>query len=242
MKNYKYGIFILLASIIVGFLFVTNLSVGKKKGIFDMNTTEFKDASEERNRLLDDISFLKENNDELNKRINSYINDENGSLRVANDMKNQLEDYKPLSGNSMVSGPGIVLTIEDADFDVSENTSHEIQRSILHDLDVALVINELRGAGSQAIAINSYRILDNTGVTCSWAFITFNNEVMEAAPFKFYAIGDPDYLQEVLLAEGSHINELMIRKLKVNIEKVEELKLPSASKITEPKFMKRNEN
>ncbi len=242
MKNYKYTVFILIASIIVGFLFVTNLSGVKKISFFNMKSSEFKDASEERNRLLNDITFLKENNDELRTVINAYNSDENGELRLANDMKHQLETYTPLSGNSIVSGPGIVLTIEDADFNMSENTSHEIQRSIFHDLDLALVINELRNAGAEAIAMNSYRILDNTGVTCSWAFVTFNNEVMESAPFKFYAIGNPDYLEEVLFSEGSHLNKLIIRKLKVNVEKVDELVLPSAFTVEKPKYMERNEN
>ena len=242
MKNYKYGIFIFIASTLVGFLFITNLGGTVKKGVFNMKATEFKDATEERNKLLDEITYLKENNDELYKKINSYIADEGGSVRVVEDMKRQLEDYKPLNGNVQVSGPGIVLTIDDANYNVSENTAHEVQRSIFHDSDVALVLNELRSAGAEAIAMNSYRISNSTGVVCSWAFVTFNDEVMELAPFKFYVIGDPNYLEEALFAEGSHINQLLIRNLKVDVKKVDELILPTTSKIINPKFMERNEN
>ena len=119
-----------------------------------------------------------------------------------------------------------------------------MDRRTLHSADAAMVLNDLRTAGAEGIAINNYRILNTTGLVCAWAFIRFeeNGNDMEGAPFKFYAIGDPDQLEAALLAEGSHINELLIRKLKITIDKYDEMELPSASISISPKFMKRADN
>ena len=65
---------------------------------------------------------------------------------------------------------------------------------------------------------------------------------MEGSPFKFYAIGDPDQLEAALLEDGSYINRLMIRKLSITIEKLDEIILPEAKKSMEPKYMERADN
>ena len=118
----------------------------------------------------------------------------------------------------------------------------EVDRRTLHSSDVALVLNELRAAGAEGIAINNYRVLNTTGVQCAWAFIRFDDKKIEGSPFKFYALGNPDQLQASLLLEGSHINELKIRKLNITIEKFEEIELPTAKKSIEPSFMQRADN
>lgn len=104
-----------------------------------------------------------------------------------------------------------------------------------------MVINELRYIGAEAIALNSYRILSNTGVTCNWAFIGFEDESMEMAPFYFYAIGDPEQLETAIKAEGSYINELMIRKLKIEVNTMENIIISPTNKIYDSVYMKRND-
>ena len=61
--------FILLASILIGFLIVVNVGKNSINGFFNMNSIEYKDAIEERNKLYDDITALSEDNYELIKRI-----------------------------------------------------------------------------------------------------------------------------------------------------------------------------
>ncbi len=61
--------FILLASILIGFLIVVNVGKNSINGFFNMNSIEYKDAIEERNKLYYDITALSEDNYELIKRI-----------------------------------------------------------------------------------------------------------------------------------------------------------------------------
>ena len=224
-----------------------------------MNSIEYKDAIEERNKLYYDITALSEDNYELIKRIAHFrketdaedesgiqndVDDDGNSEKVVEHMKEQLDIYSLLSGVDATKGSGIILTINDGDYNIHTDSQDEVNRKTLHSADAALILNELRTAGAEAIAINNYRVLNTTGLVCAWAFIRFeeNGNDMEGAPFKFYAIGDPDQLEAALLAEGSHINELLIRKLKITIDKYDEMELPKAVKSISPKFMERADN
>lgn len=237
--------FILLASILIGFLIVVNVGKNSINGFFNMNSIEYKDAIEERNKLYYDITALSEDNYELIKRIALLdVDDDGNSEKVVEHMKEQLDIYSLLSGVDATKGSGIILTINDGDYNIHTDSQDEVNGKTLHSTDAALILNELRTAGAEAIAINNYRVLNNTGVVCAWAFIRFeeNKNEMEGAPFHFYAIGNPEQIEAALFAEGSHLNELVLRKLNVTLNKYDEMELPSASISISPKFMKRADN
>lgn len=243
MKNYRNKFFILVASVIVGFLIITNIGINKTTGFLNLNSVEYKDAIEERNKLYDEITDLSDDNYELSRKIQSLgVDNEDGNEKVIEHMKEQLESYAILSGTVKVKAAGVVLTIYDGEMDIYSDSDLEVTRRTFHSADAALVLNELRTAGAEAIAINNYRILNTTGLECAWAFIRFEDKEMEGTPFKFYALGDPEQLEAALFAEGSHINELLIRKLNITIEKFEEIELPKAIKSIEPEFMERADN
>lgn len=245
MKNYRNKFFILIATILLGFLIVTNIGINENNGFLNLNSVEYREAIEERNKLYEEITVLSDDNYELSKKISSLdINDEDNNERVIEHMKSQLSTYSDLSGTTEIRGPGIILTIYDGEYDINKDDQLEVDRRTLHSVDAAMVLNDLKTAGAEAIAINSYRILNTTGLVCAWAFIRFeeNGNEMEGSPFKFYVIGDPDQLEASLLTEGSHINRLIIRKLNITIEKFDEIILPETKKSIEPKFMERADN
>ena len=77
MKNYRSKFFILIATILLGFLIVTNIGINETTGFLNLNSVEYKDAIEERNKLYDEITALSEDNYQLSKKISSLdINDE----------------------------------------------------------------------------------------------------------------------------------------------------------------------
>lgn len=249
MKNYRNKFFILITSIVLGFLIVINIGINKTNGFLSMNSVQYKDAIEERNKLYDEITALSDDNYELAKKISNldiddYDYEKENNEKVIEHMKEQLSSYSNLAGTFETKGPGIILTIYDGEYDINQDDQLEVDRKTLHSADAAMVLNDLRTAGAEGIAINDYRILNTTGLVCAWAFIRFeeNGNEMEGSPFKFYAIGDPDQLEASLLAEGSHINQLIIRKLNIKIEKFDEITLPKTRKTIEPKFMERADN
>ena len=109
MKSYRNRFFILIATILLGFLIVINISKNDVKGFFNLSSMEYKDAIDERNRLYDEISILNDDNYELLKRIESLdINDKNtkeNNEKVIENMRNQLSTYLDIAGKKEVKGP-----------------------------------------------------------------------------------------------------------------------------------------
>ena len=93
MKNYRNKFFILIATILLGFLIVTNIGINETTGFLNLNSIEYRDAIEERNKLYDEITALSDDNYELSKKISSLdINDEDNdenNERVIEHMKEQ---------------------------------------------------------------------------------------------------------------------------------------------------------
>jgi uncharacterized protein YlxW (UPF0749 family) len=71
------------------------------------------------------------------------------------------------------------------------------EQSLIHDLDINSVINELRSAGAEAIAVGSQRVVNSTAIRCVGP-VAMINEVKEGAPFVIRAIGDPDTMLSAL--------------------------------------------
>ncbi|WP_338627440.1 DUF881 domain-containing protein [Clostridium baratii] len=239
MKKTSGGLILFFASIFVGLLIAFNINFSK---IFEsplrFNAKEYQNAIAERNDLYKEITNLKNRNKDIQDTINKYKYDDKKQDNILESMKNQFKDYGMITGNTEVQGPGILLTINDGNIDLSKDTEFETKSKIFHDNDMALVINDLRKAGAEAIAINNHRVMPNTGVICNWAFLGFEDETTEYAPFYIYAIGDPDTLEAALYEDGSHVRELMIRELSVKLEKKDNILMPAASKFSSSNYMK----
>ena len=192
--------------------------------------------------MYKEIGNLKENNSEIKDKINDYMKEDEKNDKILEDMKAQILDYELFVGSSQVEGPGIVLKINDASINLEQDSQFEVTDKIFHDNDMALVLNELRKAGAEAISVNNHRVVPCTGVICNWAFIGFDDNTMESAPFSIYAIGDPEKLKTALLEDGSHVKELIIRNLYVEIEEKDKITLLPSRAANEIEFMKRYEN
>ena len=80
MKNYRNKFFILIATILLGFLIVTNIGINENNGFLNLNSVEYREAIEERNKLYEEITVLSDDNYELSKKISSLdINDEDNN-------------------------------------------------------------------------------------------------------------------------------------------------------------------
>lgn len=239
-KKYKINMPLFISSIILGFLIVLNINLDTLSTTLQLSAVEYKDAIEEREALYKEISNLKEENKETTEKIKKYNESGHKSPKIIEDMKSQVADYATLNGTRPASGPGIVIKITDGKISKGDSNFEAMSR-IFHDNDMALVLNEVRNAGAEAIAVNNHRVMVNTGVICNWAFIGFEDDSMESAPFYVYAIGDPDRLEESLLQEGSHIQKLIIRKLNIEIEKKDNITIPGTEQKNGVNYMKRYE-
>lgn len=241
MKGAKGKIFIFITFMLMGFFIISNIhiNINKIPNVLKLNSLEYKKAIEERTKLFKDIENIKEKNISYSNKIYQYKNHDGKSNKIVEDMKNQLSDYNMLMGGKEIKGPGVIIKVEDGDINTKVDSSFETWRKILHDNDMALVLNEVRNAGAEAIVINDHRILNSSAVRCRWAFIGFEDQTMEYAPFYIYAIGDPEQMKTTLLAEGSYIQKLILRTLKVDIKAVDEIIIPSTKQKLPTTYMER---
>src|SRR5471030_667047 len=241
MKNNKDFFFVFIATIILGALISMNFNFEGIQSYSQLNATEYQNAVEERSVLYKDIGDLQEDNVQKKIKINNYANNDTKNDKILEDMKAQIGDYGMFIGLNKVEGSGIILKINDGTTNVREEDENEVKNKLLHDSDMALVLNELRVAGAEAISVNNHRVVPWSGVICNWAFIGFDDGGMEYAPFNIYAIGDPEKLKAALLEDGSHVKQLMFRKLYVDIQEVDKIIMPPTTSNANVKYMERYE-
>lgn len=92
-----------------------------------------------------------------------------------------------LSGASSVTGPGIIVTVDDAD----DATSAQ---GMVLDGDLTRLVNGLRQAGAEAISVNGRRLSVLTPIRSAGAAITVDY-VSLSPPYRLEVIGNPDTLQ-----------------------------------------------
>lgn len=111
-----------------------------------------------------------------------------------------------LAGMVAVTGPGVVVTLRDSKnpppkpSDMSQEAYIELTRPyLIHDQDIQMVINELRAAGAEGIAVNDQRVVATTAVRCVGPQVLVNNIPTNGSPVRIQAIGDPDVLVSALM-------------------------------------------
>lgn len=108
--------------------------------------------------------------------------------------ENSIKEGNKIIGLTEVKGPGVTIKLTDSKMDITKALNPS--SLVVHDLDILSVINELRNAGAEAIAINGQRVINTTGITCSGNIVDINGEKV-GAPFVITAIGLPEQLANV---------------------------------------------
>ncbi len=120
------------------------------------------------------------------------------------ELNHQIEQIKFYNGFTDVRGPGIMLRVSDS---TSEDPNLDIMERIVHDVDIAVLLNDLKAAGAEAIEINGKRIINISEVVCAGPLIRVNAEVIPA-PFVIIAIGNMDELYDAVTEENTYAYEL----------------------------------
>lgn len=153
-----------------------------------------------------EIKKLKESKTDYENKLKYYddiIEDDNKSIDDL--MQEELKHLKEINGFSDVVGEGIVITIKDSDQELSNNQNPN--DLIVHDIDILIIINDLKKSGSKAISINGERILPLSKIKCSGATITVNDRTY-GQPFIISAIGDKERLIASIISPQSYASLL----------------------------------
>lgn len=145
--------------------------------------------------------------------------------------------YKMISGGFDIKGPGVVVTIDDGTRALFEG--EDPNNVLVHDADILIIINELKSAGAEAIAINGQRIVDASEIACSGYTVRINGQFF-ARPFKIEAIGDSARMLAILVAPESY--GVMLKDYGLNFNPVisDEVFIPKYIENINYKYMKKS--
>ena len=113
---------------------------------------------------------------------------------------NEREYLRRAAGLTALHGPGVVVTLRDRKNIEIKDASKPIP-GLVHDYDLSAVVNQLRAANAEAIAINGTRVGSQTAISVSGPSIYVGGRKINN-PFKIEAIGDAGQMKNRLAASG----------------------------------------
>lgn len=133
---------------------------------------------------------------------------------AAEEDERTLEALGLISGAAPAHGRGVRLEIDDSEKRLS---SYEL----------VLVLNELRSAGAEAVALNGRRLDFDSWFGGTRGQLTVYGTSL-ASPYVFSAVGDPDRLLSALGMPGGLVSMLtQLPGVKADVSKVSDLKMPA---------------
>lgn len=149
---------------------------------------------------------------------------ENDDISLGDTLDEERNNLKAISGNEDLEGQGIKIVLKDSEKDVTEGQNPN--DLLVHDMDVLRIINDLKGAGAEAISINGERLLASSRIKCAGPTITINKTTY-GQPFVIKAIGDKKVLNASVQAPGSYGSLLKeVYGLYVDVEEFDRVLIP----------------
>lgn len=141
-----------------------------------------------------------------------------------------------LAGLTPVTGPGIIVTMNDSKKKFPDAPTSVQALGIIHDTDINQVANELKAAGAEAVAVNAQRLVGMTPIRCAGPTIFVNN-VPETPPYLVSAIGDPKTLQDAMNLPGGVVDGFSsMDPAMISVARSAKLVLPAYQGPTQPKY------
>lgn len=176
----------------------------------DINISEntiyiIKDLSEYEKNIADMRNVVEDLRAQVDSEKNSISGyEKNDYLDDIIDINSQIEELKFYNGFTDVRGPGIMMRVSDSTID---DESIDIMDKIVHDVDITVLLNDLKSAGAEAIDVNGKRIINISEVVCAGPVLQINGEAVPA-PFVIRAIGDQEDLFNIVTAENTYAYDL----------------------------------
>lgn len=134
--------------------------------------------------LVDNNARLRDEIESLERQVEE-LQAVGGSAAVLESLVGETNQLRVANGLVAVSGPGVeVLASGPASV-----------------LDLQDLINELRNAGAEALALNGQRLVVWSVIATDGAHVTLDGQPVEA-PYRLVAIGDAETLESALLRPG----------------------------------------
>jgi len=180
-------------------------------------TVELKRISQEEEDLAKEVK-------DLTFKLNQIKQGQDEGIEA---LQGELNKVRMNAGLITVSGPGIELVL-DKPTASTEDSQIPTELMIIQDEYLLSALNELWGAGAEAISINGQRIIATTEIRQAGSFININLTRV-VPPYQILAIGNPQGLMDTLQITGGLQEYWRDLGIEVAIEKHDALTLPAYS-------------
>lgn len=189
-------------------------------------------------KLLEDEDEIKHLRAQ-NQKINDQLSKRNGATGT---MNQELKDARMFAGLTEVTGPGVQITLTDSLKRETFPNDPLALTNLIHDRDIAEVVNELKIAGADAVAVNGQRITNTSTFRCIGPVVQING-LPAAAPYVILAIGDQNAMFGGLNLPDGVLDQIrrMDRNM-VRIERKAKLHLPAYAGSTRMRFARTPKN
>lgn len=151
-------------------------------------------VSVERESLLQEVSVASDRTAQLERQI-SALEDQLveiesrsiDSLQAGDELRQSMSAAQSVVGTAPVTGPGIVVEINDAE--PGTVGVDECSPQVVVDLDLQIVLNGLWATGAEAVSLNGERITPLTAIRAVNEVVLVNSRPV-AAPYQLSAIGN----------------------------------------------------
>lgn len=163
-------------------------------------------TTQERTPLLETARELQAQQDDLKvqiltlrERIQTIERQGEGSAGLVSQLNAQLEQARIAAGLIPLIGTGIVLQLEDSQEPVPQDGS--ASDYLVGSRDIRTVVDELWGAGAEAIAVNGERITPATAIIDIGSSLLVNSAYL-APPYQVTALGPRDLYERLSQSPG----------------------------------------
>lgn len=200
MKKNSPKIIISIFSIILGLIIVTQIKMGLETyRPITINSLQL--AKGEIESIKKDMIELEKLEEQKMEELQILENISKGDDNIIDILSQDLEKNKIYSGASKLEGPGIEIKMYDNQEE--RDWMFDINKDVIHEVDILNILNDLKVAGAEAISINGERVISTSEIICGGPTIRINDR-SSATPFVIKAIGDTKLLMASVSASGTN--------------------------------------
>lgn len=204
----------LILGLMISFQFRTNSSIAG-----GIPTERYQELTIEKKQVETDITHLEEEIGDLAAKIEEA---RKGRTEAADVLESELDKIKLYAGLTPVEGPGVEIIMDNTPPPPGAGSYN------IRDDDLLKVINDLRGAGAEAISINGQRILATSEVRQAGNHININLTRL-SPPYKITAIGNRGTLKSSLEIKGGLVEYLAANGTQVQVQQSDNVQVPAYS-------------
>jgi uncharacterized protein YlxW (UPF0749 family) len=155
------------------------------------------------------------------------------------EMQRRLSRAEMLAGLTAIEGPGLAVTLRDSPRKPPKGASKESLR--ITDQDVNAVLDALRAAGAEALAVGGAdgepeRVLAGTAARAQGQRLQVNGAAL-TPPYRILAVGDVTALRGELYRPDGIVKRAALDTLDmIRVEEVSELRIPGARRVEDFRY------